>query len=67
MLVFQLITTEGPAAAIRHIFFTLFLFLLQTLINSEPCHLVLHGEALRPLSSRLTCTAGRHTVGCHMG
>lgn len=43
-LVFQLITTEGPEAAIRHIFFTT--FLLQTLINSEPCHLVLHGWAL---------------------
>lgn len=64
-LVFQLITTEGPGAAVRHIFFTI--FLLQTLINSEPCHLVLHGWALRPLFLRLTCTAGRHTVGCHMG
>lgn len=67
-LVFQLITTEGPGAAVRHIFFTVFFFfLLQTLINSEPCHLVLHGWALRPLFLRLTCTAGRHTVGCHMG
>lgn len=63
--VFQLITTEGPGAAVRHIFFTI--FLLQTLINSEPCHLVLHGWALRPLFLRLTCTAGRRTVGCHMG
>lgn len=46
-LVFQLITTEGPGAAVRNIFFTNdFFYLLQTLINSEPCHLVLHGWAL---------------------
>lgn len=65
---FQLITTESPGAAFRHISSAVFfLFLFQTLINSEPCHLVLHGWALRPLFLRLACTACRHTPGCHMG